>query len=76
MNKQIKKLAEHSGGTYKQSLGVWQFYEYELQEFANLIVQECAAVCDAYGMPDGTSPVAMLLSGAINTKFGVENDTE
>jgi hypothetical protein len=43
-----------------------------LEEFAQLIVQECAGVCDLYAMPDGTSETAMILSAAIKRKFGVE----
>jgi hypothetical protein len=45
-----------------------------LQEFAYLIVKECAAVCDLYGMPDGTSQTAMILSSAIKRKFGIEDE--
>jgi len=43
-----------------------------LEEFAKLIVKECAGVCDLYAMPDGTSETAMILSAAIKRKFGVE----
>jgi hypothetical protein len=42
------------------------------QKFAELIVRECAVICDAYGMPDGTSEVAQILSTAIKSKFGLE----
>ena len=44
-----------------------------LEEFAQLIVRECAGVCDLYAMPDGTSETAMILSAAIKRKFGVES---
>jgi hypothetical protein len=51
-------------------------YEGELifskEKFAELIVQECAGVCDLYAMPDGTSETAMILSAAIKRKFGIE----
>lgn len=40
MNKLIKELAEKSGGTHKQNLGVYQFYEGELEEFAESIVDQ------------------------------------
>lgn len=36
----IKKLAEQAGVTHKTSLGVYQFYEEELYEFAKLISNE------------------------------------
>ena len=39
---------------------------------AELIVQECAKVCDLYAMPDGTSETAIILASAIRRKFGVE----
>jgi len=42
--------------------------------FAELIVRECAEVCDAYGMPDNTSPTAMILSKAIKNKFGIDHE--
>ena len=42
------------------------------QRFAELIVQDCLDVCDAYGMPDGTSPVARIISKVIKHKFGMD----
>ena len=44
MNKRIEELAEQAGSTHKQSLGVYQFYSYELEKFAELIIKECARV--------------------------------
>jgi len=41
MNKRILELALKSGSTHKQNLGVYQFYEDELEKFAELIVNEC-----------------------------------
>ena len=41
------------------------------RKLAELIVLECTNICEAYGMPDGTSPVAAILSKAIKNKFGV-----
>jgi hypothetical protein len=42
-----------------------------LQEFAELIVNECANLCDLYAMPDGTSETAIILAQAIRRKFGI-----
>jgi hypothetical protein len=68
MNRRLKELAEQAGYpdhmTYGQDL--------VLERFAQSIVRECAEVCDLYGMPDGTSQTAMILSAAIKRKFGVE----
>lgn len=47
-------------------------YDDELVKFAKLIAKECASICDAYGMPDGTSQTAMILSSAIKTRFGIK----
>ena len=46
MNERIKELAEQAGSTHKQNLGVYQFYTDELEKFTELIVRECAGVCD------------------------------
>ncbi len=46
MNERIKQLAEQAGSTHKQSLGVYQFFPDELQEFAELIVRECIGCCE------------------------------
>jgi len=48
----------------------------DLERFAKMIVGECVAVCDAYGMPDGTSYTAMVLSDAIKRKFGIDNEIQ
>lgn len=47
MNNKIKLLAEQSGSTHKQNLGVYQFYADELENFSRLIVQECIEICDS-----------------------------
>jgi hypothetical protein len=44
---------------------------FDLERFAELIVQDCIDICDVYGMPDGTSQTAMILSAAIKRKFGI-----
>jgi hypothetical protein len=46
--------------------------ERSAERFAELIVEECAALCDLYAMPDGTSETAIILASAIRRKFGVE----
>jgi Pyruvate/2-oxoacid:ferredoxin oxidoreductase delta subunit len=64
MNEKIKELAERAGSTHKQNLGVYQFFEHELEKFAELIVNECAQFCE-----DKNSK---LLGTMMKQHFGVE----
>lgn len=52
INTLIKELAEQAGTTHKQNLGVYQFYNHELEKFAQLIVKECVDVTFDYGMEE------------------------
>lgn len=82
MNERIGELAEQALDIVSnkrmlrdgQLERTWDPYEYDCV-FAELIVRECASVCDAYAMTDGTSQVAMILSSAIKARFGIENTT-
>jgi hypothetical protein len=62
MNNQIQELAEQAMGTRKHVPPVWQFYDIELEKFAELIVRECAN----YAFSDDQDHKAML------KHFGVE----
>ena len=59
-------------GDKQEYLGGPGFTWDELVEFANRVVaatyEECAQICDAYGMPDGTSETAAILARAIRMK--------
>jgi len=68
MNERIQELMKQAG---TDTSGKWMGVEHA-EKFAELIVQQCADVCDLYGMPDGTSETAIILSAAIKRKFGVE----
>ena len=72
MNERIKLLAEQAGSTHKQNLGVYQFYTDELENFAELIVRECAQVCrdqpNHYALKADRDNCAI----AIEEHFGVE----
>jgi hypothetical protein len=70
MNERIVELAKQCG--------LWHVTDREdlCRDFAELIVQECVDICDAYGMPDGTSATAMILAAAIRRKFGIEDVDE
>jgi hypothetical protein len=67
MNERIKELYAQVAGNDKLN-----FDSYLAEKFAELIVKECAALCDLYAMPDGTSETAIILASAIRRKFGVE----
>ena len=82
MNERISKLAlqahEKTLEAYRERMktefaGDVIFSDMYDQNFAGLVAQECAGICDAYGMPDGTSQTAMILSAAIRRTFGVES---
>jgi hypothetical protein len=68
MNELIQQLMKQVG---TDTSGKWMGVEHA-EKFAELIVRQCADVCDLYGMPDGTSETAIILSAAIKRKFGVE----
>jgi hypothetical protein len=73
MNDRIKELAERVVGPSRLHGGDFALMGNEqVEKFAELIVQECVDVCDAYGMPDGTSPVARIISKVIKRKFGMD----
>lgn len=78
MNEQIQSLLEQAGLYTRLDNG--NLYPVNLtaeeagstyEKFAELLIQECVSICDAYGMPDGTSPTAMILSLAIKNHFGL-----
>lgn len=58
MNSLTKSIALQSGATHKLNLGVYQFYESELDAFVKDIVMECVHICNtmdaAYGAPSTT----------------------
>lgn len=70
MNKLIKELAERSGSTHKQNLGVYQFYEHELNHFVEMIIKECLNQCYNRGMNDE------LYSGQLKAAAYIEEHFE
>jgi hypothetical protein len=73
MNERIKELAQQAGFKVNwHNADVQAIKMARLEKFAELIVQECATLCDLYAMPDGTSETAIILASAIRRKFGVE----
>lgn len=73
MNERIKQLLRQAGVGDNWNEEDWYSLSPKMVEkFAQLIVQECAGVCDLYAMPDGTSHTAIILASAIRRKFGIE----
>jgi hypothetical protein len=67
MNERIRLLAEQSMGTRKHVPPVWQFFDDELQKFAELIVRECA---DLFPSADsGTTGIGVV----IKQHFGIRD---
>jgi hypothetical protein len=65
MNEKIKELAERAGSTHKQNLGVYQFFEHELESFVELIVQDCCRMMQGFSFEE-------IVVGVLKTRFGVE----
>ena len=72
MNQQILKFAEQSGSTHKQSLGIYQFYTDELENFVNSIVQECARVAIRTGSLNESDFEGEMIADALKEHFVVE----
>lgn len=81
MNKKIKQLAIQALGDYSQD-DYWPFFTEELEKFAELIVKECASICEINGqsykhsftpakarLAESTSNHCAMM---INKHFGVE----
>lgn len=73
MNERLRELVKQTGKSFGGGHPEYwtQGIDEHLEKFAELIVRDCAGVCDMYAMPDGTSQTAMILSMAIKHKFGI-----
>ena len=87
MNERIRELAEQSGSTHKQNLGVYQFYADELDKFAELIVRECIDKIETYQIPCGNSAAGEMacewtydalksIRDDIKETFGLNNEKD
>ena len=68
MNERLRELAEQTGATHKQSLGVYQFYQHELADFAEAIVRECVTNLEFHGFEDAVPYIKWMAAN----KLGVE----
>jgi len=80
MNPKIKELAEKAAGTKKHVPPVWQFFDDELEKFAELIVKECARIMFEYGKtyahPSAGEYQAMVFSNVIKEHFYGETNED
>lgn len=76
MNERIQKLAEQAMGTRKHVPPVWQFYDIELEKFAELIVQGCISQIALIGVSnfenDDISWTVETAIASIEEHFGVD----
>ena len=65
----IIRMAREAGCEETWGMDAFRFTIEELERFAALVAEAereaCARICDAYGMPDGTSETARILAAAI-----------
>lgn len=70
MTPKIQELANKALGTRKHRPPVWQFYDVELQQFAELVIQECAD----WIRINYNSEVAEPLAFTLERDFGLHGD--
>jgi hypothetical protein len=76
MNEKIKKLAEQAGATVNERSG-WTDYgtiDLDVEKFAELIVAECADLCDRYQKIPATEP--RHCANDIRSMFGIKQPEE
>ena len=72
MNTLILQLAQQAGYTHKQSLGVYQFYSDELEQFAHSIVTECVRMIEHEASDYDQPTWAFELVNNIKDQFDVD----
>jgi hypothetical protein len=73
MNERIYELAEHAMGTKKHIPPVWQFYDYELEKFAELIIDECCGkLLDMHEKTNGNHNYYKHAAIQIKNHFGAK----
>lgn len=68
MNERIRELAEQAEGTKKHVPAVWQFYDHELEKFAELIVQECVNTLEFHGFDDAVPYIRWMATNKLGVK--------
>jgi hypothetical protein len=71
MNERIRELAEQALGVKRDGPTVWQFYDDELNKFAELIVRECARVANDSNQSKNRA-VGVSVGDVVKNHFGVE----
>ena len=69
MNERIQELAGQARKHFPKTESSGEFWVFDEQKFAELIVKECIDWCNAYASVDGT---AQKIVESIKKDFGVE----
>ena len=72
MNKRILDLALKHGATHKQSLGVYQFYEGELEAFVRSIIQDNIETIDRTAILEWEESVGELYINALKEDWEIK----
>ena len=73
MNERIKELADQAGFILHQMENLPDFYIFNKEKFAELIVRECAEVCFSIDKEyEGDDVLAIWCADGILKHFGVE----
>jgi len=71
MNERIKELAEQARKHFPKTESSGEFWVFDEQKFAELIVKECMDIAYAYDAPKMSGP-GMIVANRIEDHFGVE----
>ena len=71
MNERIRELAEQARKHFPETETTGEYWVFDEEKFAELIVRECAGIAYEYDAPKMSGP-GMIIAGMIETHFGVE----
>ena len=70
MNNKFRELAKDAAGTRKHVPPLWQFYDEELEKFAESLVRECAEVARQHNLQ--LAERSYMVHKHIQEHFGIE----
>ena len=71
MNERIRELADQARKHFPKTETSGEYWVFDEQKFAELIVRECADISYEYDAPKMSGP-GMIIAGRIESHFGVE----